>query len=223
LTSRANVRRHDDFHLGAPVYSSDGRHIGGLHRVVVDQDSWEPHQVVVKESVRFNGHYLALWAGLMTDELLIPLSAIATISRERVELSLTSTEVRRLPPYLTYGLAPVSRTESSAESISIVLGAPRLPAEVEEAHKARGDIEIRPGENVMLGHEGHKLGHVRDILFDEGGELLGVVVHPAGFVEHDVVIQVRFLERSDDAALFVHMTPDDLQHIRPFHPDPEQA
>ena len=211
-------RRLADFHLGAPVYSSDGRHVGSLHRVVVDQETWDPHQVVVKESVRFNGHLLALAAGLMTDELIIPLSAIARTSSERVELSLTSREVRRLPPYLSYHLAPVRATETAEEAVGILLGAPRLRAEVEEAGKVPGEIEIRADENVMLGHDGEKLGQVRDVLFDED-ELVGVVVQPDRLLEHDVLIQVRFLERSDDAALFVRMTPEDIQHLPPFHPD----
>ncbi|MDB5113669.1 MAG: hypothetical protein JWL78_739 [Chloroflexi bacterium] len=211
-------RRLADFHLGAPVYSSDGRHVGSLHRVVVDQETWDPHQVVVKESVRFNGHLLALAAGLMTDELIVPMSAVAHISSERVELSLTSREVRRLPPYLSYQLAPVRATETAEEAVGILLGAPRLRAEVEEAGKVPGDIEIRADENVMLGHDGERLGQVRDVLFDEG-ELVGVVIHPERVLEHDVLIQVRFLERSDDAALFVRMTPEDIQHLPPFHPE----
>jgi sporulation protein YlmC with PRC-barrel domain len=207
-----------DFHLGAPVFSADGTHVGSLQRVVVDRESWDPHQVVVKESARFNGHLLALAAGLMTDELIVPLPAILQVSRERVELSLTSREVRRLPPYLSYQLDPVTPVETAKEAISIVFGAMRLPPQVEEADKPPEDIEIRPGENVMLGHQGHRLGQVRDILFD-GGELVGIVVHPTGFLQQDVLIQVRFLERSDDAALFVHMTPEDLQHLPPFQPE----
>jgi sporulation protein YlmC with PRC-barrel domain len=206
------------FHLGAPVYSADGRHVGSLHRVVVDQESWDAHQIVVKESVRFNGHVLAFAAGLMTDELIIPMSAIAQVSRERVELSLTSREVRRLPPYLSYHLAPVRATETSEEAVSILLGAPRLRREEEEADKASGDIEIRADESVMLGHDGQRLGRVRDVLFDDG-ELVGVVIRPEDVLEHDVVIQARFLERSDDAALFVRMTPEDLRHLPPFHPE----
>jgi sporulation protein YlmC with PRC-barrel domain len=211
-------QRLADFHLGAPVFSADGTHVGSLQRVVVDRESWDPHQVVVKESARFNGHLLALAAGLMTDELIVPLPAIRQVARERVELSLTSREVRRLPPYLSYQLGPVSPVETAKEAISIVFGAMRLPPQVEEADKAPEDIEIRPGENVMLGHQGHRLGQVRDILFD-GGELVGIVVHPTGFLQQDVLIQVRFLERGDDAALFVHMTPEDLQHLRPFQPE----
>ncbi|HEY2705267.1 MAG TPA: hypothetical protein VGL20_16420 [Candidatus Dormibacteraeota bacterium] len=206
-----------DFHLGAAVHSSDGKHIGSLHRLVVDREGWDPHQVIVKESVRFNGHYLALYAGLMTDELIVPVSAIAQMSHDRVDLSLTSKEVRQLPPYLSYSLAPLTPKEAALDDVSVVLGAARVAPEIETADKAERDIELRPNENVMLGHDGHKLGHIRDVLFDEG-ELVGVVVHPVGFLEQDVVVQVRFLERSDDGALFVHMTPDDLRNLPPFHP-----
>jgi hypothetical protein len=67
----------------------------------------------------------------------------------------------------------------------------------------------------MLGHQGVKFGRVRDVLFD-GGELVGVVVHPEGFLNHDVVIQVRFIDRSDDAALFVHLTRDDIARLEEF-------
>ena len=48
------------------------------------------------------------------------------------------------------------------------------------------------------------------------GELVGVVVHPEGLLTHDVVIQVRFLERGDDAALFVRMREEDLAHLQRF-------
>ena len=34
-----------------------------------------------------------------------------------------------------------------------------------------------------------------------------------GFFTHDVVVQVRFLDRSDDLALFVRMTPDDVASL----------
>jgi sporulation protein YlmC with PRC-barrel domain len=204
-----------DFHLGAPVHTSDGRHIGSLHRVVVDRESWEPHQVVVKETAVFNGHLLALAAGLITEELVVPVSAIASISRERVDLSLTAAEARRLPPYLSYSWAPLTKTEAVEEDLGILLGAPQPPREVETAHKAAGDIEIRPGEHVKLGHEGPVFGEVRDLLVD-GGELAGIVVRRHGA---DVLVQVRFLERSEDGDLFVHLTAGDLEHLPPFRPE----
>jgi sporulation protein YlmC with PRC-barrel domain len=211
-------RRVADFRLGAPVHTSDGRHIGSLHRLVVDRVSWEPRQLVVKETARFNGHLLALAAGLITEELVVPLTAIARISRDRVDLAITSAEARRLPPYLSYSWAPLTRTGAAEEDLGILLGAPPPPREVETAAKAAGDIEIRPDENVMLGHDGRLLGHVRDVLFDDG-ELAGIVVHGRRPLEGDVVIQLRFLERSDDGALFVRMTEEDLEQLQPYVPE----
>jgi sporulation protein YlmC with PRC-barrel domain len=204
--------RLGDFHLGAAVHSSDGRHVGSLQRIVVDQESWEPHQIVVKETAWFSGHALAVAAGLPTDDLLVPFDAIARADPDRIDLSLTAAQVRRLPPYLSYDLAPVAADELSVELVSSALGAMRMLAVQATADKAPTEIEIRKGESVMLGHEGHMLGEVRDVLID-GGELTGIVVRPRGFFQEDVVIQVRFLERSDDGALFVHMNPADVEHL----------
>jgi uncharacterized protein YrrD len=65
---------------------------------------------------------------------------------------------------------------------------------------------------VMIGHGGEKLGTVQDVLFDEG-ELVGIVVRRTGLFGHDVVVQVRFLDRSDDLALFLRMTPEDVKRL----------
>jgi uncharacterized protein YrrD len=70
----------------------------------------------------------------------------------------------------------------------------------------------------MLGKTGRKLGVVKDILFDEG-ELVGVVMNPVGFFKEAVLLQVRFLGRSDDAALFAHLSEEDIKHLQPFHPE----
>jgi uncharacterized protein YrrD len=64
----------------------------------------------------------------------------------------------------------------------------------------------------MVGHGGDKLGTVQDVLFDDG-ELVGIVVRPVGLFTHDVVVQVRFLDRSDDLALFVRMTAEDVAKL----------
>ena len=88
---------------------------------------------------------------------------------------------------------------------------------MEEAHKRLDEIEICRGENVMLGRSGKKLGTVRDLVLDEG-ELAGVVIHPEGFFKEDVLLQIRFLGRSDDLALFAHLTEADIARLQPFHP-----
>jgi uncharacterized protein YrrD len=87
-----------------------------------------------------------------------------------------------------------------------------FPLLQETADKVEGEIEIRKGENVMIGHAGEKLGTVQDVLLDEG-ELVGIVVRRTGLFGHDVMVQVRFLDRSDDMALFLRMTPEDLKRL----------
>jgi len=89
---------------------------------------------------------------------------------------------------------------------------PIFPLLQETADKPDGEIEIRHGENVMIGHGGERLGTVQDVLFDEG-ELVGIVVRAGGFFARDVVVQVRFLDRSDDLALFLRMTPEDVKRL----------
>lgn len=206
-----------DFHLGAAVFSSDGKHLGALHRVIVNRDTWEPSQIIVKETRRFSGHFFAPGAGLITDDIIVPLAALAHVQHDRVELSLTSEEVRRLPPYLSYHYESMSGSEALVAALSGLGATGMREPLVETAAKSDGDIEIRQGESVMLGHQGQLLGHVHDVVFDDG-ELVGIVLRPHGILQHDVILQVRFLERADDLSLFAQLGREDLEKLQPFHP-----
>jgi hypothetical protein len=121
-----------------------------------------------------------------------------------------------LPPYLSYKYRALERGDGLRYAAALAGGSlgvgPMFPLLEETADKAEGEIEIRKGENVMIGHDGEKLGTVQDVLFDEG-ELFGIVVRRGGLFGHDVVVQVRFLDRSDDMALFLRMTPEDVKRL----------
>jgi PRC-barrel domain protein len=100
-----------------------------------------------------------------------------------------------------------------------VLGSgPELPNWLEQvANKPEGELEIDGGENVMLGHTGRKIGTVQDVLFDDD-QLVGIVLKPEGFFRSEVILPRRFLERSDDLALFVNIDESDLARLEPFEP-----
>ena len=85
------------------------------------------------------------------------------------------------------------------------------------ANKPAEQLEIDGGEHVMLGHSGKKLGTVRDVIFDDG-QLVGVVLRPEGFFTSEVILPRRFLDRSDDAALFANIEEADLERLTPFRP-----
>ena len=53
----------EDFHFGARVVSSDGRQIGSLNFMIVGDQSFDVHAIVVKETHHFSGHHLTSpWA-----------------------------------------------------------------------------------------------------------------------------------------------------------------
>jgi sporulation protein YlmC with PRC-barrel domain len=206
-----------DFHFGVAVTSADGKHIGTLRRIVVDRETFDVHSIIVKETRRFSGHYVA-GTGLLEDDIAIPLQAVQSADTNSVLLSITATDARRKQPYLSYQYAPLSESDVARMAVASVSQTAYIPHLIEEAHKALQEIEINPGENVMLGETGRKLGSVKDVIM-ENGELVGVVVHPSGFFREDVLLQVRFIGRSDDLSLFAHLTEADLSHLRPFHPE----
>ncbi|HEX6350380.1 MAG TPA: PRC-barrel domain-containing protein [Candidatus Dormibacteraeota bacterium] len=205
----------NDFHLGAEVVSRDGRRIGSLARVIVDEEGYDPRAIVVHEDGRFAGHLLAPGSWFLADELLVPIKSVVRAGSERVELELDAADVRRLPPYLSYHYRPLTRADAAARALALATSTVAAPAVTETANKSATELEIDAGENVMLGRTGRVLGHVRDVLVDDG-ELVGIVMHPTGFFEHDVVLPVRFLDRSDDLALFADLQPEDLEKLKPF-------
>jgi len=214
----AGAKRHavEDFHFGTPVYTADGRHVGELNFMIVDSDSLDIHAIVVKETAHFSGHHGA-GAALMEDDIAIPIGKVAGVDRERITLAVSSADARRVEPYLTYHYAPLERRDLGRMLVSQLGQVGSAPHLVEEAHKRLDELEIRHGENVMLGHSGQRLGTVQDLVLD-AGELAGVVVRPVGFFKEDVLLQVRFLGRSDDMALFAQLTEEDVAHLHPYHP-----
>ena len=213
-------RSVEDFHFGAKVVSADGRHIGSLNFMIIDGESFDIHSIVVKETHHFSGHSVAATA-LMEDDISIPVGAVKDVTRDLITLSMTSAEVRRTEPYLTYQYAPPEKGAAGRLLLSHAGQVGYASRLVEEAHKRLDELEISRGENVMLGHSGHKLGTVQDVVLDEG-ELAGVVIRPEGLFEglfkQDVLLQIRFLGRSDDLALFAHLTEADIARLQPFHP-----
>ncbi|MEA2644359.1 MAG: hypothetical protein QOG08_1385 [Chloroflexota bacterium] len=209
----------EDFHLGAAIQSSDGTDIGKLSGLIVAKDSLTLRAFVVKESRRFTGHLLSPGSWLLTDEVIVPRGDVSSISHERVVLKLTAADVRKLPPYLSYRYGDETASEGfTEEAISALTSSPTIPASLEQvANKGADELEIDGDENVMLGHTGKRLGTVKDVLFDNS-VLIGVVLRPDGLLKEEVIMPRRFLQRSDDAALFADLSPDDLEHLKPFEP-----
>jgi sporulation protein YlmC with PRC-barrel domain len=207
----------EQFHLGAEVRSSDGKEVGKLVHVLVGPD-YELKALVIKESGRFSGHLFSPGSMLLSDELVVPKDAATRVTRDRIDLSLSSADVRGLPPYLAYRERSESLTEGLEDTAGVLGSGPELPNWLEQvANKPETELEIDGGENVMLGHTGRRLGTVQDVLFDDD-QLVGIVLKPDGFFRSEVILPRRFLDRSDDLALFVNMDEQGIAKLEPFRP-----
>jgi sporulation protein YlmC with PRC-barrel domain len=201
------------------VDSSDGTEIGTLSRLIVGREDLSLKALVIKENRRFSGHLLSPGSWLLADEVIVPRGEASAVSHDRVVLRLAANQVRKLPAYLSYRYGEETATEGfTEEAIGALTSSPAVPASLEQvANKGPDELEIEGGENVMLGHSGKRLGTVKDVLFDNS-ELVGVVVLPDGLLKEEVILPRRFLQRSDDLALFAELAEDDLEHLKPFEP-----
>jgi sporulation protein YlmC with PRC-barrel domain len=208
----------EEFHLGAEVRSSDGKDVGKLVHVLVSPD-YGLRALVIKESSRFSGHLFSPGSMLLVDEFIVPPEAVTRPTRDRIDLKLTAAEIRLLPPYLAYRERGETLAEGLEDTAGVLGSGPEVPNWLEQvANKAEGDLEIDGGENVMLGHTGRKLGTVQDVLFDDG-QLVGVVLRPRGLFQEEVILPRRFLDRSDDLALFANIDEKDVEQLTPFRPN----
>jgi sporulation protein YlmC with PRC-barrel domain len=219
VDSNEPISGDEDFHLGAAVYSSDGTEIGKLSRLIVDKAALTLRAFVAKESRRFSGHLLSPGSWMLADEVVVPRDVVSSVSHDRIVLKLTAGDVRKLPPYLSYRYGDETVAEGlTEEAISALTSSPAIPASLEQvANKGDDELEIEGGENVMLGETGKRLGTVKDVLFDNA-DLVGVVILPDGVLKEEVILPRRFLQRSDDLALFANLSDVDLEHLKPFEP-----
>jgi sporulation protein YlmC with PRC-barrel domain len=208
-----------DIRLGSDVVSSDEVNVGTIVSLLVDADGFTPRALVVKHEESLAGRVLAAEKYFTTDEVVIPITAVASATHGLVHLSMAALDVRRQPLYLTYRRPEPTPGESLVEEGQLITGGLGLPRVEEVANKSDAQIEIDRGENVMLGATGRRLGRVEDVLLDHGA-LIGVVIRPEGFFKRDVVLPIRFINRADDMALFADLTESDIEQLRPFV-DPE--
>ena len=207
----------EDFHLGADVFSADGQEIGKLVHLIVGAD-YGLRALIVRESGSFSAHRFAPSSWMVADEFIVPKDSATKVTRERVDVSLTAADMRRLPPYVSYRERGESVAEVLEDTAGVLGSAPEVPNWMEQvANKGAGELEIDGGENVMIGSTGKRLGTVKDVLFD-GDQLVGVVLQPDGWFKKEVVLPRRLIDRSDDLALFVNVAEKDLERLTPFQP-----
>src|SRR2546426_8059802 len=173
------MRGLSDFHLGADVVAGDGRKVGTLVRIVVEEKGFDPRALVVKEGESFGGRLQAAESIFITDEVVIPIAAVESVDHDLVRLSMSAPDVRRQPPYLSHHFRPLTVENAALKGADVLTGGIGIPNVEETAAKDKGQIEIDGGENGMLGKTRHPLCPGPDPPFAPGG-IRGVRGKPPG-------------------------------------------
>jgi len=204
-----------DFRLGAEVQASDGSKAGVLASVLVAQEGFGPQAIVIKHDRSLVGRLIAAEKLYITDEVVIPITAVDSATHDLVRLSMSADDIRSQQPYLGYRFKPLTAGEAVLDEAETLTGGVGLPNTEEVANKPSSAIEIDDDENVMLGQTGRRLGRVQELLYDEG-ELVGVVITPEGFFKNEVVLPIRFISRADDMALFADLDESEIENLKPL-------
>src|SRR2546428_12620534 len=116
------MRGLSDFHLGADVVAGDGRKVGTLVRIVVEEKGFDPRALVVKEGESFGGRLQAAESIFITDEVVIPIAAGEAGPPELVRLSMSGPDGRRQPPFLRHHFTPLTVENTAREGAEGLTG-----------------------------------------------------------------------------------------------------
>src|SRR2546427_7810616 len=121
------MRGLSDFHLGADVVAGDGRKVGTLVRIVVEEKGFDPRALVVKEEESFGGRLQAAESIFITDEVVIPIAAVEAVHHDLVRLSMSAPDVRRQPPYLRHHFKPLTVENAALKGADVLTRGLRKP------------------------------------------------------------------------------------------------
>jgi sporulation protein YlmC with PRC-barrel domain len=181
--------------VGAHVRTRDGRHVGEVHRVVVDLDDQAVTAIVV-----LRGRWLSR-------DVLVPLDFIDHADGREIVLRLDDDQLDQLPDFAyneilapppTWTLAPLYPD-----------GAAVIPIR-QRKRLGRRQVDITPGTRVR-GLDGD-LGKVDEVELDgTTGELDAFWIREGGVFAHDIRIPVEWIEGADESGISLAASKVDIE------------
>ncbi|MHB8571592.1 MAG: hypothetical protein ACYDAY_01350 [Candidatus Dormibacteria bacterium] len=171
---------------GQPVFTAEGIRAGEIHRLIVDP-SHQPLGLLLTEDLAF------AWGGgppagtLLARDLFVAATAIAAVTRDRVQLNRDASVVRDALPWLATHFGPVGSDHDVPGAI-IPWTPVRQPA-----------ARTNPLPSTALGREAAVEGRRFGVVTREvraAGSLIGVVLATG---HAPVMVQSRFLEEAGEA------------------------
>jgi sporulation protein YlmC with PRC-barrel domain len=180
--------------IGSAVHTRDGRHVGEVHRLLVDLDDGVVTGIVV------------LKGRLLTRDVLVPLDRVERADDDGVRLTVDEAALDDLPDFAyndvlvpppaltdvgpstdgTFYVPVQQRTRLGQHDVDLTRGA--------QAHASDGDI-----------------GHVDRVELDpQTGKLDAFWIRAAGIFGHAIRIPVEWIDRADESGVYVHASKQEI-------------
>jgi len=211
--------------LGRDVYSSDGRKLGSIDRLVLNSENQHLEQIVVDE-------------GFFSTGKLVDVDLVDRVEDDRVVLSLATVQAEQLPEFVSTQFvdAPADAlvgypgpSPSTLGAGRVLYGGPMLGVGYPAGATSLGademgaapivenvrnipeqDVIVDAGSDVV-GSDGKKVGTVDRILYGEDGTVESVVVK-AGFIfKHEVTIPGRLVAELDEDQIMLSVPAAEIQ------------
>jgi uncharacterized protein YrrD len=215
-----------DLQLGQTVFSSDGKKLGSVDRLLVSDQEQRVDGIIIHKMLR-------------QADRIIDIEFIDRTDQDGVHLSITADQVGELPTFVeqeyvtispdtaiydTYatmyggGLgqpfvsAPVAGTRTVRATTSSFFD-PAIPpgAVTEEVSSAAANEDIIASGTDVVGSDGDKVGTVHEVLFDERHQVRGIVVKSGFLFKHDVVIPMDSIAEIGSERVHLNVTGDQAE------------
>ena len=219
--------------LGDPVFSHDGRKLGSVDRLILDDRRRRVKALVV---------YKLLQAA----DKIVEMSQVERVGEDGIVLRITADEAARLPAFVRQGfievtpeaalhalyasLAPGAGTFLAAapiagrhtiEAATADLHSPPIPPEAKVTVESNVPVDydvIGIGTDVFAA-DGRRVGTVAEVIVDRNGDVTGFVVREGFLFKHDVFIPVAWIADIGDLHIHLNVTAEQAESSRYRTPD----
>lgn len=216
-----------DIELGKPVVTEGGKQIGSVDGLIFDPHSKELVQLLVKQGT------------LLSKDRIAAIDEVASVDGDgTVHLSIPDSMADQLPAFVErefvivkpheYPDLPPSFAGGTGAGLlfwggsRLGLGydphsqyfetAPLDPPETEiQSNVDENMVVIKAGTDVV-GSDGDKLGDVDHVLYNEDGEITGLVVKAGFLFHHDVQIPANWIETVTGDQVRLNVSSDEAEH-----------
>jgi len=209
------------FKDGANVYSTDGKKVGRIDRVVMDPSTKKVTHVVVRQGTFF------------TEDKVVPVDLINDAIEDGVQLRAAAAELDDLPYFEETHYLPIDRgTEDSTDEARSIYWYPPVgvvpvgdypyyagePYRIEtERNIPEGMIALKEGASVISADD-QKVGNLERVFTnDKMTQATHLLVKDGWLFQTEKVIPVSWIDNVDEDEIHLTVDAPVLERVPPFH------